>query len=176
MAVAFRLRSRPALGEWSVDQVCDFLETLGLDEELQQRFRKESISGRVLSEITDEDLSGPPFHLPFGVRKLLSAELAQAKGQAKARQSQREVRALVLQKGVPAEGPALSSDALDRIRHWRLEPSSGRLVRREPPLSEEELDCWQYQAAWLVCPITGKAWARSDVVSTMGVALYHAPR
>ncbi|CAJ1460359.1 unnamed protein product [Effrenium voratum] len=50
---------RPALGEWSVDQVCDFLapwlfqgfgrETLGLDEELQQRFRKESISGRVLT-------------------------------------------------------------------------------------------------------------------------------
>jgi hypothetical protein len=47
---------------------------------------------------------------------------------------------------------------------------------RDVPLSDDELECWQYQASWLVCPITGKAWAQGDVVSTMGVALYHAPR
>eukprot|EP00438_Fugacium_kawagutii_P030776 Skav212121 [mRNA] locus=scaffold386:259843:260338:+ [translate_table: standard] len=58
MAVAFRLRSRPAISEWSVDQVCDFLETLGLEESLRATFRRESVSGRVLCEISDEDLSG----------------------------------------------------------------------------------------------------------------------
>ncbi|CAK9026057.1 unnamed protein product [Durusdinium trenchii] len=173
MAVAFRLRSRPAISEWSVDQVSDFLETLGLEASLRETFRAESVDGRTLCEITDEDLSGPPFALPFGLLK----ELAQQRRLESSRQPERGLeRGPFLVKGDHVDGPQLSRDALERIRTYRLEASTGRLVPRQPPLSDEELDCWQYQASWLVCPVTGKAWARSDVVSTMGVALYHAPR
>ena len=177
MAVAFRLRSRPAISFWTVDQVCDFLETAGLDSEVCARFRTESVTGRVLCQITDQDLSAPPFELPFGLRKSLLSEVEAQKKLARARERQ-EVAGTgpILAKGQVPEGHKISQDALERIRKWRLEPSSGRLVRRELPLSDEELECWEYQASWLVCPITGKAWARSDVVSTMGVALYHAPR
>ena len=177
MAVAFRLRSRPAISFWTVDQVCDFLETVGLDSEVCARFRTESVTGRVLCQITDQDLSASPFELPFGLRKSLLSEVEAQKKLARARERQ-EVAGTgpILAKGQVPEGLKISQDALERIRKWRLEPSSGRLVRRELPLSDEELECWEYQASWLVCPITGKAWARSDVVSTMGVALYHAPR
>ena len=177
MAVAFRLRSRPAISFWTVDQVCDFLETAGLDSEACEKFRKESVTGRVLCQITDADLSAAPFELPFGIRKCLVSEIEAQKKLAHARERQEVAgRGPVLSKGSQPEGPRLSGDALERIRKFRLEPSSGRLVRRELPLTDEELECWEYQASWLVCPITGKAWARSDVVSTMGVALYHAPR
>ena len=177
MAVAFRLRSRPAISLWTVDQVCDFLETSGLDSEACARFRKESVTGRVLCEITDQDLSAAPFELPFGVRKSLLSEIEAQKKHARARERQEVAgRGPVLAKGQAPEGPKLSRDALERIRMWRLEPSSGRLVPRDRALTDEELECWEYQASWLVCPVTGKAWARSDVVSTMGVALYHAPR
>lgn len=177
MAVAFRLRSRPAIGEWSVDQVCDFLESIGLSSDIRELFKKEAIDGSVLCQISNVDLSSEPFKLPFGVRKTLLAEVqAQAK-HARARQRQQATgQGVRLAKGAIPQGPCLSVDALERIRAWKLEPSSGRLMPRDPPLSDEELECWQYQAAWLICPITGKAWARSDVVSTMGVALYHAPR
>eukprot|EP00435_Cladocopium_sp_Y103_P044360 s2269_g12.t1 len=178
MAVAFRLRSRPAISEWTVDQVCDFLETLQLEAAVIATFRREAIDGRVLCELSDEDLSGrPPFQLSFGLRKALLKELSQQRKLDNHRRvGEGSGAGPVLVKGQPVEGPKLSSDALERIRKWRLEVSTGRLVPREPPLTDEELDCWQYQASWLVCPITGKAWARSDVVSTMGVALYHAPR
>lgn len=174
MAVAFRLRSRPAISEWTVDQVCDFLETLQLEAPVVDTFRREAVDGRVLCDVGDEDLSGPPFQLSFGLRKALLKELAQQRKLDQQRVERSEGPVLV--KGQPVEGPELSHDALERIRNWRLEVSTGRLVPREAPLTDAELDCWQYQASWLVCPITGKAWARSDVVSTMGVALYHAPR
>eukprot|EP00434_Breviolum_minutum_P021386 symbB.v1.2.018872.t1/scaffold1522.1/size113888/3 len=177
MAVAFRLRSRPGISDWSPEQVCDFLETLGLEASLRETFQREAIDGRVLCEMSDEDLSGPPFALSFGLRKALLKELAQQRKLESYRRPERSVeRGPVLVKGNQLEGPDLSQDALERIRKWRLEVSTGRLVLREPPLTDDELDCWKYQAAWLVCPVTGKAWARSDVVSTMGVALYHAPR
>mmetsp|Transcript_27415 Transcript_27415/g.64035 ORF Transcript_27415/g.64035 Transcript_27415/m.64035 type:complete len:1045 (-) Transcript_27415:184-3318(-) len=177
MAVAFRLRSRPAISEWSVDQVCDFLETIGLDADTRDKFRAEAVDGRALYQITDEDLSSVPFKLPFGTRKSLLNEVRAQQRYAKARGRQQAVGSgPKLVKGSQPEGPKLSADALDRIRKWRLDPASGRLAPREPLLTDEELECWEYQASWLVCPITGKAWARSDVVSTMGVALYHAPR
>lgn len=175
--MAFRFRARPAISEWSAEQAGDFLETVGIEAGVRQRFQDEAVDGAVLCRMTDADLAGEPFRLPFGVRKTLLAEV-QAQGQhARARQRQQAAgRGTVLMKGVVPEGPRLSADALERIRQWHLDPASGRLVLRGPPLSEEELECWQYQASWLACPITGKAWARSDVVSTMGVALYHAPR
>jgi len=177
MAVAFRLRSRPGISDWSPEQVCDFLETLGLEASLRETFQREAIDGRVLCEMSDEDLSGPPFALSFGLRKALLKELAQQRKFESYRRPERSLeRGPVLVKGNQLEGPDLSQDALERIRKWRLEVSTGRLVLREPPLTDDELDCWKYQAGWLVCPVTGKAWARSDVVSTMGVALYHAPR
>ena len=164
-------------GLQSATEVCDFLETAGLDAEVCDRFRRESVTGRVLCQITDQDLSAAPFELPFGFRKSLLNEVEAQKKLALARERQEVTgRGPVLSKGSQPEGPRLSADALERIRKWRLEPSSGRLVPRDPPLTDEELECWEYQASWLVCPITGKAWARSDVVSTMGVALYHAPR
>jgi hypothetical protein len=177
MAVAFRLRARPAISEWTVDHVSDFLESIGFDDAVRELFKKEAIDGSVLCQMSNGDLSGEPFKLPFGTRKTLLAEIqAQAK-HARARQRQQVTgQGVRLAKGSIPTGPCLSCDALERIRSWRLEPSSGRLMPRDPPLTDEELECWQYQAGWLVCPITGKAWARSDVVSTMGVALYHAPR
>eukprot|EP00913_Durusdinium_trenchii_P002275 g2100.t1 len=159
--------------EWSVDQVSDFLETLGLEASLRETFRAESVDGRTLCEITDEDLSGPGANPRSG----RETELAQQRRLESSRQPERGLeRGPFLVKGDHVDGPQLSRDALERIRTYRLEASTGRLVPRQPPLSDEELDCWQYQASWLVCPVTGKAWARSDVVSTMGVALYHAPR
>lgn len=177
MATAFRLRARPAIGEWSAEQVSDLLETLGLDEGMRQLFREEEVDGAVLVELSDADLSGEPFKLTFGHRKTLLAEVRAQHRYAQAKERQRtSQRGCVLPKGAEPEGPRLSTDALERIRNWRLEPSSGRLAPREPPLTDDELACWQYQASWLVCPVTGKAWARSDVLSIMGVALYHAPR
>jgi hypothetical protein len=175
--MAFRLRARPAIDTWTVDQVSDFLEMAGIDADIRQRFKDEAVDGGVLRQITDSDLSSEPFRLPFGVRKTLLAEVQAQHVHARARERQGGAsQGMLLVKGVVPDGPQLSVDALERVRRWRLEPASGRLVPREPPLSDEELECWQYQAAWLVCPITGKAWGRSDVVSTMGVALYHAPR
>ncbi|CAL1130958.1 unnamed protein product [Cladocopium goreaui] len=144
MAVAFRLRSRPAISEWTVDQVCDFLETLQLDPAVIDKFRAEAVDGRVLCEVSDEDLSGPPFQLSFGLRKALLKELAQQRKLDNHRRvGERSAGAgPVLVKGQPVEGPKLSHDALERIRKWRLEVSTGRLVPREPPLTDEELDCW----------------------------------
>lgn len=177
MAVAFRLRARPAIGEWTSEHVTDLLESIGFDAATRERFRKESIDGAVLCQMTNADLSGEPFNISFGLRKTLLAEVQAQSRHALARQRQQTSgKGAVLVKGTLPQGPCLSADALERIRKWHLDPSSGRLMPREPPLSDQELECWQYQASWLVCPVTGKAWARSDVVSTMGVALYHAPR
>ena len=39
-------------------QVCDFLETLQLDPAVIDKFRAEAVDGRVLCEVSDEDLSG----------------------------------------------------------------------------------------------------------------------
>lgn len=176
--MAFRLRARPGIGEWSAAQVEDFLETVGIEQEVRCRFREEAVDGNVLAQMSDADLSGDPFRLPFGLRKILLAEVAAQGSHARARERQRaaEGRGPILVKGAMPQGPILSVDALDRVKRWRLDPATGRLAPRAPVLSDEELECWQYQASWLVCPITGKAWARSDVVATMGVALYHAPR
>ena len=39
-------------------EVCDFLETLQLEVSVVERFRREAVDGRVLCEVSDEDLSG----------------------------------------------------------------------------------------------------------------------
>jgi hypothetical protein len=177
MTVAFRLRARPSINEWTPAVVVDFLESIGIDPDQRECFRKEVVDGSVLCQMSSTDLGGEPFKLPFGLRKTLLAEIAAQSRHAQARQKQQmSGKGVVLQKGTEPRGPSLSADALERIRKWQLDPSSGRLMKREPPLTDDELECWQYQSSWLVCPITSKAWARSDVVSTMGVALYHAPR
>jgi len=162
-----------------VEQVGDFLETIGLAEEHRRRFLDEEIDGRALCQATDADLTGEPFKLPFGPRKTLVAEIGAQLRYAQVRERHQHAHhGVVLVKGASLKGPQISADALERIRNWHLDPATGYrgLRRRTPPLTDDELACWQYQADWLVCPITGKAWARGDVVSTMGVALYHAPR
>lgn len=47
-------------------QVCDFLETLGLEASLRETFQREAIDGRVLCEMSDEDLSGQGLWLEIG--------------------------------------------------------------------------------------------------------------
>eukprot|EP00411_Alexandrium_monilatum_P110235 CAMPEP_0175709198 /NCGR_PEP_ID=MMETSP0097-20121207/39449_1 /TAXON_ID=311494 /ORGANISM="Alexandrium monilatum, Strain CCMP3105" /LENGTH=1037 /DNA_ID=CAMNT_0017016591 /DNA_START=8 /DNA_END=3121 /DNA_ORIENTATION=+ len=179
IGLAIRFRARPPIGEWSKEQVGDFLETVGFDEAARKRFAEEGVDGPVLAQMSGEDLAEAPFKLPFGLRKTLLAEVQAQARYARARERQQAAgRGPVLAKGAAPQGPQISADALERIRRYHLDPKSGyrSLVQRSPPLTEEELECWQYQASWLACPITGKAWARGDVVSTMGVALYHAPR
>jgi len=179
LGLAIRFRARPPVNEWSTGQVCDFLETLSFDDTARSCFSNEAIDGNVLLQMTNSDLAEAPFKLSFGQRKVLLNEVQAQTQYALSRQRQQAAgRGAVLVKGSVPEGPKVSSDALERIRRYHLDPKSGyrTLVHRSSILTDEELECWQYQAAWLACPITGKAWARGDVVSTMGVALYHAPR
>ncbi len=81
-----------------------------------------------------------------------------------------------------AEGRVLSADKILNIRYnyW----DGARYVPRDTPLTDEEVECWypnsndfhfdliflrQYQASWLVCPVSGKSWMDED--SIMGTAL-----
>lgn len=80
----------------------------------------------------------------------------------------------VLKKGYLPEGRPFTEKQLHRIRNRRFDPDRQEWVKRDEPLSDEELECWNDQARWLVCPITGKEWI--DAATILGVGIYHAPR
>ena len=80
----------------------------------------------------------------------------------------------VLQKGYLPEAQPFNQKQMNRIRNRRYDAQEQKWVKRDIPLSEEELECWQDQARWLKCPITGKEWTSASTI--LGVGIYHAPR
>lgn len=163
--MALRLQAKPAFETWSVEDVCDWLDILGLGK-YRQKFNDEAISGQVLLEMEEKDMR-EHFGLPWGDASLLKKEVHAQK--AVSIQKKKPRTPVVLRKGELGQGEPLSETQRNRIRHY-----SGDGVRRANPLTDEELECWDYQASWLCCAVTGKPW--TDSGSIIGMALYHQPR
>eukprot|EP00929_Paragymnodinium_shiwhaense_P034686 TRINITY_DN18841_c0_g1_i1.p1 TRINITY_DN18841_c0_g1~~TRINITY_DN18841_c0_g1_i1.p1 ORF type:complete len:859 (-),score=249.04 TRINITY_DN18841_c0_g1_i1:494-3070(-) len=163
--MALRLQAKPAFDEWSAEDVADWLEVLGL-EKYSDKFRFEDVSGRALLDMEQATLR-EGLGMTLGDASMLQKEL---KEQAKVSEAKRKPRTdVVRQKGQLGHGGPLTQKQRDRIRVY-----SGDNKLRGKPLTDEELECWEYQASWLVCPVSGQSWVGGD--SIMGMALYHQPR
>mmetsp|Transcript_116529 Transcript_116529/g.324760 ORF Transcript_116529/g.324760 Transcript_116529/m.324760 type:complete len:859 (-) Transcript_116529:101-2677(-) len=164
--MALRLHALPPVDEWSPAEVGDWLEVLGLDR-LRNQFTEEQISGQALVVLTETDLR-EQLKLPLGDVRLLANEIKALKDAAVLKRKRR--MPLVQPKGQLGKGEPLSPRTRKRVRDFSCDG-----VRRAQPLTEEELECWDHQASWLRCAVTGVAWPRDDG-SFIGMALYHQPR
>lgn len=163
--MALRLQAKAAFEDWSVADVGDWLELLGL-QKYSQKFSDEAISGRTLL-LMDDAAMRQYLGLPIGDVTLLQNELEAQREVSAAKKKHRAP--IMLQKGEVGRGETLTDKQRKRIRDWQ-----GDGVRRTQPLTDDELECWDYQASWLACAVTGKSWVSSD--SIIGMALYHQPR
>jgi hypothetical protein len=55
----------------------------------------------------------------------------------------------MLRKGFLPEGRPLTPAELEKIRNVRFNPTTERDEPREVPLTEDELECWQYQSKYV---------------------------
>lgn len=164
--MAFRLKSLPPSDEWSVSDVGDWLEIVGLERH-KETFAAEEISGSALTKLTQGELRAD-LQLPLGDCKLLAAELEAQRRHNKHKRLPR--RPLMHRKGQLGVGEKLSPRTRERVRRY-----SGDGCLRAKPLEPEELECWDHQVSWLRCAITGAAWPK-DSKALIGTALYHQPR
>jgi hypothetical protein len=163
--MAIRLHGLPPLEDWNVEEVCDWLEVLGLEAYANQ-FTEERISGKALAQFDEASLK-KQLQMPIGDAKILAREVA---AQAAVSKRKRLPRIPLIQaKGQLGQGEPLSPRTREKVRMYK---GDGKL--REEPLTEEELDCWDDQAQWLKCAITGRTWLKHQ--SYIGMALYHQPR
>mmetsp|Transcript_99677 Transcript_99677/g.228746 ORF Transcript_99677/g.228746 Transcript_99677/m.228746 type:complete len:842 (+) Transcript_99677:3-2528(+) len=164
--MALRFSQLPPFEEWDAGQVCHWLDVLDLGSH-KEIFQREQIDGAVLAQMSKDQLKAD-LGLPLGACVKIAAEVVE---QRKYSQNKRKVRQPLMRvKGQLGESPPLSPRTRSRIAKY-----SGDGVARREELTEEELECWDDQAKWLTCAISGVSWPR-DSGSTIGVALYHQPR
>eukprot|EP01012_Entosiphon_sulcatum_P044184 TRINITY_DN5875_c0_g1_i1.p1 TRINITY_DN5875_c0_g1~~TRINITY_DN5875_c0_g1_i1.p1 ORF type:complete len:798 (-),score=131.19 TRINITY_DN5875_c0_g1_i1:17-2410(-) len=84
------------------------------------------------------------------------------------------LRGVCLSKNFVPVVERMSPEKLERIRTHYFDYRTKQVRPWDTPLTPEELECWEYQNSWLVCPITGRRW--HDPKALLGIGLYHAPR
>lgn len=149
---ARQLKNEPSIKTWDSSRLALWLKSIELCE-LIPLFQNEKIDGATLLELTEENLKND-LNLKLGDRKKIIRE-------RDALISQEKVSAtpsFTLKKGYLPEGTPFSFNQLELIKNYEYSPQKKDWIRRDIPLTQEELDCWQDQANWLVCPISGKKW------------------
>ena len=69
----------PTMCSWTIDHVCHWLDSIGVGQEAIGQFRSEKVDGRVLSDITRDELKNEFSTLRFGERKTIMMEIEKVK-------------------------------------------------------------------------------------------------
>lgn len=75
--------------------------------------------------------------------------------QMEKQQQEEQAKGFRLKKGTLGVGTPLTLEQLEVVRIKRWDADKKLWALRDKPLTDEELECWNYQARWLKCPITG---------------------
>jgi hypothetical protein len=167
------------LEEWSVKEVASWLASISLSD-VSSSLEKEDVDGKTLQGISEEDLKG--LGLTLGKRKAIlrsreellnpSSSSSSSSSSPSATSSSssftpkpispllKEAPSLdstfTLPRGVIPTARGLTPVERRLVRLNVYDPETKKWIPRpDGPLTEEEAECWEYQASWLICPVSG---------------------
>lgn len=82
----------------------------------------------------------------------------------------KKIHSLSFTHTIQFKGDPLTPAQKEKVKTSVYNPGIRKWVPRDPPLTDEELECWDYQSRWLVCPVTGTKW--SDANSILGLGMF----